>query len=78
MNLKEQAQNTLDLEYPGKTMEEARVLAGDQSYDAYLKRQELVKQIDALHDQLDATMDEYNRAYRAMHLFENALHEEES
>jgi hypothetical protein len=73
MNLKELALHTRDIEYPGRTIDEAQAEADKRAWDANEKIRSLRRQIEALENEVHHTTHEYHDADRANELFKNAL-----
>lgn len=77
MTLQELAQNTIDLEYPGRDLETAK-------NEANLRALEMLEVIGALEEQLQRTqyqldnaIQNYHAADQACIIFENAINETE-
>lgn len=75
--LQEHAEHTLNIEYPGRTLEAAQVEANQRSYDYCNRIWELQDQLQHTQYLLDQATYEYHEAVRAANLFENALNEQD-
>ncbi len=73
MRLQEQAVHTLNIEYPGRTMETALLEAKERSFLALTRIQELEAEIQRTEFLLAEIRQEYGDAIRAESLFENVL-----
>ena len=71
--LQQQADQTQRLEYPGHTLDSARLEAGDRAYQASLLIHELKQQLFHIQYCLDQATDNFHSATRAENLFLNAL-----
>ena len=73
--LQHKAEHTLNIEYPGHTLEAAEVEAGRRAFDALFLIQDLDKQLQSIQFALDEAKQAYFEACQAEQLFRNALDE---
>ena len=75
MELQEQAQHTIDIEYPGMNLLQAYSAANERLLEKLSEMQDLEAEIKHARYLLDQATYEYHEASRAANLFENALNE---
>lgn len=76
MNLQNLAEHTANIEFPGKTLQEALEAAKCRGDDAWARIREIETEIQHAQLLLYRAQEEFSDAERAANLFENALDEE--
>ncbi len=73
MNLLDSATHTINIEYPGRTLDEAKVDACLRSLDLENKLKELQDQLNKVQFELEQVTHDYHRAVAAASLFDDAI-----
>lgn len=75
MKLQKLAEHTLNIEFPGMSLEKAQVAASERSYDSMNEIWRLKDELQHIQYLLDQATQDYHETTRAAALFENALTE---